>query len=239
MPATARGDRPRATEAEDSPEISAEHPIMARMSVGAVGREPWWPAVSLTLKAALAGLLLFALVNPHWDRFADKAMGIRAIAYPSAAVLVPLIWAVWRRFRGPVGLPWDVDALVVAPFVIDVAGNAANLYDTVAWFDDLCHFLNWALLSAAFGMALRRGPVVPRWMLALACAGFGAIAAILWELAEYATFILNTTEVVGVYRDTIGDEVLGLSGAALAGVLVALLPRRPAAARAGPPAPAP
>jgi hypothetical protein len=211
---------------------------MARMTMRAVDRGPWWPAASLTLKAALAGLLLFALVHPHWHRFADKAMGVRALAYPFAALLVPLVWAGWRRWRGPAGLPWDVDALVVAPFVIDVAGNAADLYDTVAWFDDLCHFLNWALLSAAFGMALRRGPVVPRWMLALACAGFGAIAAILWELAEYATFILNTSEVVDVYRDTICDEVLGLSGAALAGVLVALR-RRPRPAVAGPPVPEP
>lgn len=53
-------------------------------------------------------------------------------------------------------------------------------------------------------------------------AGVGAIAAVLWELAEYATFILNTTETVGIYRDTIGDEVLGLGGATLAGMLTAL-----------------
>jgi uncharacterized membrane protein YeaQ/YmgE (transglycosylase-associated protein family) len=68
-------------------------------------------------------------------------------------------------------------------------------------------------------------------MPAFACAGLGAIAAILWELAEYATFIMNTDEVIGIYRDTIGDEVLGLSGATVAGVLVAVLgPARPAPA---------
>ncbi|MGI5230137.1 hypothetical protein [Actinoallomurus sp. CA-142502] len=183
----------------------------------------WWAALSLAMKAALAGLLLFALAHPHWDRFADKAMGIRAMTYPLAAVLVPVIWLIVRRLRGSARYPWDVDALVVAPFVIDVAGNAANLYDTLTWFDDFCHFANWALVSAAFGTALRRGPVLPRWMAAFACAGFGAIAAILWELAEYATFVMNTNEVIGIYRDTIGDEVLGLSGATLAGVLVAAL----------------
>ena len=183
----------------------------------------WWAVCSLALKAALAGLLLFALAHPDWDRFAAKAMGIRAMTYPAAAVLVPLVWLVVRRVRGSARYPWDVDALVVAPFVIDVAGNAANLYDTLAWFDDFCHFANWALISAAFGAALRRGPRLPRWMLAFACAGFGAIAAILWELAEYATFIMNTDEVIGIYRDTVGDEVLGLSGATLAGLVVAVL----------------
>jgi hypothetical protein len=200
------------------------------MTVRPLARGSWWPAVSLALKAALAGLLLFALAHQNWDRFAAKAMGIRAMTYPVAALIVPLVWVVWTRLRGRVRYPWDVDALIVAPFVIDVAGNAANLYDTLSWFDDFCHFTNWALISAAFGAALRRGPVIPRWMLALTCAGIGAIAAILWELAEYATFILNTSEVIGIYRDTIGDEVLGLSGATLAGILTALRPPpRPAA----------
>jgi hypothetical protein len=77
-------------------------------------------------------------------------------------------------------------------------------------------------------------------MLAFTCAGIGAIAAILWELAEYATFILNTSETVGIYRDTIGDEVLGLGGAALAGVLTALYAAwRPAVSPAVSPAASP
>jgi hypothetical protein len=209
---------------------------MAAMATSLPDRGPWLPSISLALKAALAGLLIFALLHPEWDRFAAKAMGIRAMAYPVAAILVPLVWLIWNRLRGPVRYPWDVDALIVAPFVIDVAGNAANLYDTLGWFDDFCHFTNWALLSAAVGAALRRGPVIPAWMLAFTCAGVGAIAAILWEIAEYATFIMNTTEVVSIYRDTIGDEALGLSGATLAGVLTALgSRRRPAAAADGPP----
>jgi hypothetical protein len=187
-----------------------------------------WRVVSLVLKAALVALLLFALLHPDWDRFAAKAMGIRAMTYPVSAVLIPIVWFVWSRLRGPIRYPWDVDALIVAPFVIDVAGNAVNFYDTITWFDDFCHFANWALLSAAAGAALRRGPVIPRWMLAFTCAGIGAIAAILWELAEYSTFIMNTTEVVSIYRDTLGDEALGLSGATLSGVLLAVFsPRRP------------
>lgn len=180
-----------------------------------------WRVVSLALKAAMAALLLFALLHPDWGRFSDKGMGTRAIAYPVAALLVPAIWAIRRR-----RYPWDVDALLVAPFVIDLAGNAANLYDTVSWFDDACHFANWALLGAAVGALLRRVPSVAPWMLALACAGIGAIAAILWEIAEYLVFILNTPETVGIYRDTIGDETLGLSGATLAGVLTALVAAR-------------
>ena len=193
----------------------------------------YWRGASLVSKAALAGLLLFALTHRDWDRFADKAMGARAVAYPLAALLVPAVWMVWRRLRGPARYPWDVDAFIVAPFLIDVAGNAADLYDRVSWFDDACHFGNWFLLSAAAGAALGRGPAVPAWMLALCCAGIGAMAAILWEVAEYLSFIMNTPETIGIYRDTLGDEVLGLAGAALAGVLTAVRARHRTRQRVG------
>jgi hypothetical protein len=182
-----------------------------------------WQAAALALKLLLAVLLLFALTHTGWERFADKAMGARAVLYPLAALVVLAVWLLRRR-RGP--YPWDVDALLVAPFVIDVAGNAANLYDTVTWFDDACHFVNWALLGAAAGAALLRGAQLPPWATAVICAGLGAVAAILWELAEYGAFILDTPESVGIYRDTLGDEALGLAGATLAGLLTAARVRR-------------
>ncbi|MBA9005431.1 hypothetical protein [Thermomonospora cellulosilytica] len=182
-----------------------------------------WRPLALSLKAALVALLALALLFPHWDRFADKAMGARAVAYPLAVMTV---WAVWA-LRGRRGAyPWDVDALLTAPFVIDVAGNAADLYDTIGWFDDACHYGNWFLLAAAAGLALRRWSSFPPAAVALSCAGAGAITAIVWEFFEYGVFILDTPESVTIYRDTIGDLMLGLSGATTAGVLLAVRNRR-------------
>lgn len=182
-----------------------------------------WRPLALAAKAALAVLLGLAVAFPDWDRFADKAMGVRVAAYPAAVMLVTLVWALRGRARH---FPWDVDLLVTLPFAVDVAGNAADLYDTVAWFDDACHFGNWALLSAAAGAALRRRGGPKPWMLVLTCAGAGAIAAILWEFAEYGVFILDTPETVTIYRDTIGDLMLGLAGSTIAGLAVAALARR-------------
>ncbi|MEO3784463.1 hypothetical protein ABGB12_14095 [Actinocorallia sp. B10E7] len=188
----------------------------------------FWRHTAILLKVVLAALLVLALVFPEWDRFADKAMGARAVAYPLAALLVPAIWLVRRRLGRAGPFPWDVDALLTAPFVIDVAGNALDLYDSVSWFDDACHFGNWALLGGAAGAALLRGPALPRWVTVLLVAGVGAIAAIAWEIAEYGAFILDTPESVGIYRDTLGDEALGLLGAVTAGLLTAFR-RRPQA----------
>lgn len=179
-----------------------------------------WRPLALFAKAALAALLALAVAFPDWDRFADKAMGVRVAAYPAAVMLVTVIWALRGQGRA---FPWDVDLLVTAPFLIDVAGNAADLYDTVTWFDDACHFGNWALLCAAAGLALRRWGGVRSWTLGLCCTGIGAAAAILWEFFEYGVFILDTPESVSIYRDTIGDLMLGLTGAATAGLITAAL----------------
>ena len=120
------------------------------------------------------------------------------------------------------------------PFLIDVAGNAANLYDTIDWWDDANHFVNWAILVSAFGQLLLRLPVGRYEVFGLAV-GFGCVTAVLWEFAEYFTFIRNSPELRTAYTDTLGDLALGLAGSVVAAALaVTVLWRsRPSASRAG------
>lgn len=175
---------------------------------------------ALALKVLLVALVVFAVTHQDWHRFANKAMTARAVLYPLVALLVPVVWlAARRRFPYP-GL---VDTLLVLPFVIDLAGNALDLYDRVSWFDDACHFGNWAILVSALGVpiAKRCGP----WVTLGLCAGLGAAIAIVWEIGEYGAFILKTDESVTAYRDTVGDLALGLSGSIVAGVVFALVSR--------------
>ena len=40
--------------------------------------------------------------------------------------------------------------------------------------------------------------------------GFGAVAAILWEVGEYFAFIRHSEELATAYSDTLGDMALGL-----------------------------
>jgi hypothetical protein len=165
------------------------------------------------------GLLAFAVVRQDLPQFHGKSMTGRALGYPVAALVVPVVWWAWRR-RPP--YPHLVDMLVVAPFVVDMAGNAANLYDTISWWDDLNHFVNWAILTAGVAMLLRRTSL-DRWPLFGIAVGFGAVSAIVWELLEYVTFIRNSPELQTAYTDTLGDLALGLSGSIVAAALVARL----------------
>ncbi len=173
------------------------------------------------VKAALLLLLVFGAFS-GLERFAGKAFGWRLIGYSIAAFLVPAIWALRGR-RPP--YPFAVDTLFVLPFLIDTAGNALDLYDTIDWWDDANHFVNWALLSSAVALALNRTRIRRVELFSLVV-GFGGVTAILWELGEYFAFIRDSPELATAYTDTLGDLALGLTGSTVAAAIAVVLPRR-------------
>ena len=164
--------------------------------------------VNVAVKAAFAVLLIMVAIGHDWPQLQGKAVPLRLVFYPMSALVVPLAW--WLRGRHG-RYPHDVDALLVAPFAIDLAGNLLDLFDSVSWWDDANHLVNWAILVAAAGRLLLRTALDRPVRTALAI-GFGAVAAILWELGEYLTFVQHSTERFTAYRDTMGDEALGLAG---------------------------
>jgi hypothetical protein len=196
-----------------------------------MGRWPLW--LTIALKAALIALLLVAVAFPDLPQFEGKAVAWRAIVYPLAVMVVPAAWWVVSR-RRPTPYPYAIDILWTLPFLIDTAGNAGDLYDSISWWDDVNHFVNWAILVLAFGQLLLRLSV-GRLATAGLCVGFGAVTAILWEFAEYVTFIRDSPELETAYTDTLGDLALGLGGSVVAAAITAWLlwPLRRSASRAG------
>lgn len=193
------------------------------------GRRVPWPlsAGAVVLVATVAQLAIGALV-PGLPQFSGKAFGARLAAYPAAMLLAPTAWLVTQWVRGGRRAPnarrdppWGAFTLIGAPFLIDVTGNTLDLYDTVAWWDDANHLVNWFLLCAGIGLLLARTVPGPGWVLPGLVTGIGALLAIGWELAEWYTFIRHGTELDTAYQDTLGDEALGVLGAALAAGVVA------------------
>ena len=79
---------------------------------------------------------------------------------------------------------------------------------------------------AASGQLLLRLPLGRINVAALAI-GFGATTAVLWEFAEYVTFIRGGPEEETAYTDTLGDLLLGFSGSVVAALVTAtVLARR-------------
>jgi len=112
------------------------------------------------------------------------------------------------------------DILIGLPVLIDMAGNALGLYDSVEWWDDANHLVNWWLHTAAVAILLA-ATGLPREARAGLGIAWAASTAILWELAEYVTFVPGSAEASTAYADTLGDLALGLLGGTIASVLIA------------------
>nr|WP_237447755.1 hypothetical protein [Nocardioides flavescens] len=186
------------------------------------------------LVATVAQLAVATWV-PGIDRFADKAFGARLAAYPVLMLLVPALWWVTVGRRRPdATVPYAAFALVMLGFLIDTTGNSLDLYDRVAWWDDVNHFVNWFFLLTGLGLVLARD-VRPRWVQVLAITELGCLLALGWEVGEWWTFIRHGTELDTAYEDTLGDMVLGTSGGFVAALVVATLSSR--VSRGGPAGP--
>jgi hypothetical protein len=176
--------------------------------------------------AAVFGLtvvqLAVAATMPNLEQFAGKGFAARLFLYPVMMLVAPAVW--WllaRRGNRSGAVPWIPFTLIMLPFLIDVTGNTLDLYDSVWWWDDANHFVNWFFLNLGVGLLLAGAARQPGWALLLMVSGIGAIMAIGWEIGEYFAFIRGGTELATAYTDTLGDLVLGTLGAAVAGALVA------------------
>lgn len=189
------------------------------VAVSSYLRSIWLPAAILVLTIGQLGVAEYV---PGIERFEGKAFGARLVAYPALMLLVPAIW--WlsiKRRRPTTPPPYGAFSLVMLGFLIDVTGNSLDLYDRVVWWDDLNHYLNWALLLGGIGLLIG-GSVRPTWALVVMVAGLGAVLAIGWELGEWWTFIRHGTEIDTAYEDTLGDLTLGSLGALTAALLLAV-----------------
>ena len=171
------------------------------------------------VKGARVVSLLAGLMCPDIPGVAGKGWPERCAGYPLSALLVPFVW----RLRGrPSHYPYLGDALLVTPFVLDLLGNLANLFDTLSWFDDVLHFTNWIFLVSAL-MLFVAASGLAYWNLVLLGTGFGALAIVLWEALEWVIQELGTTGLQLTYDDTVGDLVLSTAGGFLGAVVTARL----------------
>lgn len=190
--------------------------------VTSTDRIPVW---MIAVKVLLLGLLVTGALFSDVGGFAGKGMAYRLPIFLLPALIVPVRW--WRR-RGAYDIGLDV-ALTV-PFLFDTLGNAVGFYDRFARTDDVLHFVNWFVLVGGIAWSLRARLSVapaPDWLVVLAAAGIGAMAAIAWEVAEYAVMRAGVGNLSLTYPDTLSDLVLGTTGGVLGAWLsLGLLHRR-------------
>jgi hypothetical protein len=140
-----------------------------------------------------------------------------------AVFALGLLGLVIPRF---LGIRPALDASFGVTVLVAAWSGLLNLYESIAWWDILIHFvLNGLIAAVLYILAVRCG-VVPdpetgsvrlRSIVTLTTA-FGLAAGVLWEIVEWVgnTYIDETIFVN--YTDTIGDLAAGGLGALLAGL---------------------
>lgn len=174
----------------------------------ALGIQKW---LNIFTKISFLGLIVFCIVGQQLAQFSGKGMMLRVSTYPLAAFAVPLFWRL--KLRGH-PYPHLADAFILLPFVVDLLGNAANLFDTIRIYDDMAHFVNWIFLVSGFRILLSSFNL-SRLNIAMLSLGLGCAAAISWEIAEFIAMKTGTTYLFLTYEDTIGDLGLAFAGSFL------------------------
>lgn len=176
--------------------------------------------ILIAVRVGLVIALAISVSFPEWEQFAGKGMAFRAPFYLLPTIVVPIVW----RMRGSnPAYPYLVDALVVAPFLLDTLGNVLNFYNNFDRTDDVLHFFNWVLLMAGVTLAFARLELgrLNAWTLSW---GLGGLAIIWWEAAEFIVQELGTAGLGLTYEDTIGDLLLSSTGGGVgAAIAIALV----------------
>lgn len=174
---------------------------------GRVVRDP----LDLLRLVFLAGVVLFAVLG--------DVKGVGNLVVATFAVLLA------RAAQ----LPRLYDLAVVVAMALTGWGEALGLYDAIAWYDNLVHFLVPLLTSQVLYLGLARLEVLPdlrqetlpRHHLGIFVVTFSLGVAVggLWELFEYFSDSALGSELQLGNRDTVGDlmfDSLGsLCGAAM------------------------
>lgn len=171
---------------------------------------------NLAFKILAVALAFYPLLDPASSHFSGKAMGARAIAYPLALMIIPILWASKGR---PQPYPHRADAVYTIPFVVDAGGNVLGLF-ALGGYDLFAHFLNWMCLVVVFGAAIGPTQVSRRVTIALAI-GFGATSHVLWEIAEFLLMQSGSSGLQLTYENTMLDFMASFLGTLVGAAIVA------------------
>lgn len=175
----------------------------------------WQRNINIALKTVLVLLLLHMIIYPDLPQYQEKGMRYRLIGYPLAAFIIYIYSRLIKKSRQP--YPYYQDILISMVIVIDMLGNALGFYGSIEWWDDIMHLLNCVLLTPLILAFQPKKLLNSRIALALNTVGVVTWLQVLWEIAEYITFITTNSHELGTaYRDTIGDLVFGQIGSIFA-----------------------
>ena len=158
------------------------------------------------------------------------AAGDIAGAFNLALAFVVLIAA---RFAN---LPRIYDLALIVALATTQGGEALNVYDALAWYDRVVHFLVPMLSSQVLYLCLARIEVMPdprqetlphhRTGMLVVVFSLGLAVGALWEIFEWISDGLFGSKLSEGNTDTVGDLIADASGSLAGGALMVLWAQR-------------
>jgi hypothetical protein len=133
-------------------------------------------------------------------------------------------------------LPRVYDLAVIVAFAFTQGGEALNLYDAIAWYDRVVHFVVPMLASQVVYLCLARIEVMPdpsqetlprhEAGMFVAVFALGLAVGALWEIFEWSSDGLFGSALSEGNTDTVGDLIADACGSLAGGALMVLWARR-------------
>lgn len=161
---------------------------------------------------------------------AFAAAGDVAGAFNLALAFLVLVAA---RFAN---LPRIYDLALIVALATTQGGEALNVYDALAWYDRVVHFLVPMLSSQVLYLCLARIEVMPdprqetlphhRTGMLVVVFSLGLAVGALWEIFEWTSDGLFGSKLSEGNTDTVGDLIADASGSLAGGALMVLWAQR-------------
>lgn len=133
-------------------------------------------------------------------------------------------------------LPRVYDLAVIVALVFTQGGEALNLYDAIAWYDRVVHFVVPMLASQVVYLCLARIEVMPdpsqetlprhEAGMFVAVFALGLAVGALWEIFEWSSDGLFGSALSEGNTDTVGDLIADACGSLAGGALMVLWAKR-------------
>ena len=167
--------------------------------------------------------------------FAVGAVAFAAAGDAAGAFNLLLAFAVLVAAR-LANLPRVYDLAVILALVFTQGGEALNLYDAIAWYDRVVHFVVPMLASQVVYLCLARIEVMPdpsqetlprhEAGMFVAVFALGLAVGALWEIFEWSSDGLFGSQLSEGNTDTVGDLIADACGSLAGGALMVLWARR-------------
>ncbi len=163
--------------------------------------------LNFLIRAALIFFLVEVMLLPHDPRFEGKAIPARNLIVVGSLSMAFPVW--WLLNKGRKEYSFLADNTYLSIFLVDMAGNSLNLYDSIKYFDIIAHFHGTGAFAAVCFMMLSEFPAKKAFLIALiaATAIHGAL-----EVQEYLTDVFFGTHNVKGIGDTAHDLIAGVFG---------------------------